>query len=79
MQKYTLQPSRRIAGGWVCTDTEALVTVTFEAHRFNDTQRFEVLRDSKFQPVTADTAQQLAEIARQMGDWLRENHPDKIF
>lgn len=72
MERYIMQPSDT-PNHWVCTDQTNGIVCVFEAHRFNDTQKFTMLEDSKA------SANELATIAREMGDWLRENHYDKIF
>lgn len=57
----------------MCTDQDNGIVCVFEAHTFNESQQFTMLEDSKA------SANELATIAREMGDWLRENHYDKIF
>ena len=78
MERFIIQKSER-EGWWVCTDKENLIVCRFEAHRFNDTQDFTALEDSKFYPIKAETATVLSRLVREMGDWLRECHYDKIF
>ena len=73
MTRFILQPSSK-PNHWACTDMENKIVCGFEEHKFNDTQKFTTLEDfdsSKFM--------QLAKIAREMGDWLRDNHYEKIF
>ena len=73
MERYILQPSEK-EGYFVCTDQLNLIVCAFEAHKFNDNQKFSLLENF-------DTANymQLARLFGEMGDWLRENHYDKIF
>ena len=78
MERFIIQKSER-KGWWVCTDTDNLIVCRFEAHKFNDTQDFTVLEDSRFHPITAETATRIASLAAEMGDWLRVNHYDIIF
>lgn len=59
---------------WVCTDTLNNIVCVFEQGKFNDTQEFTMLED-----FNASNYMKIAEIAREMADWLRENHYDKIF
>ena len=73
MQRYILQNSEK-ENYFVCTDTENLIVCTFENHNFNDNQRFTTLEN--FDP---NNFMQLAKFAREMGDWLRANHYEKIF
>ena len=56
------------------TDTENLIVVRFEQHKFNETQKVSVLSDSRFNPMTSETVSSLAKIMREMADWLRSNH-----
>ena len=75
MEDYsTLQPSELQQNSWVCTDTENLIICTFENHKFNNTQKFTMLED--FDP---DNYMAVARIMREFGDWLSENHYEKIF
>jgi len=71
--EYLIQKSKD-GKGWVCTDVEHNIVCSFENKKFNDTQQFTLLED-----VEAPDPLSLAKIAREMGDWLRENHYDKIF
>lgn len=59
---------------WVCTDTENKIVCSFEQGKHNDTQQFTAL--DEFDP---QNYMHLASFARQMADWLRENHYDKVF
>lgn len=72
MERFIIQPSEK-PNHYVCTDQVNGIVCVFEANKFNDNQQFTVLEDS-----TA-SANDYARIAREMGDWLRENHYDKIF
>lgn len=72
MERFIIQPSET-PNLWVCTDQTNGIVCVFEQGKFNDTQQFTLLEDSKA------SANQLATIAREMGDWLRENHYEKIF
>ncbi len=74
MERFILQPSELKPGAWVCTDTENMIVCTFENHKFNDTQKMNMLED--FNP---DNYMKLARIMRELGDWLNENHPEKVF
>lgn len=73
MERFVLQHSSE-SGWWVCTDPENGVVCRFEDHRLNDTQRFTILEDAE-----RPDALTMARIVREMADWLRENHYDKIF
>jgi hypothetical protein len=72
MERFIIQQSEN-AGKYVCTDQKNQIVCVFEAHKFNDTQKFSLLENKGFSPI------ELAKAAREMGDWLRENHYNKIF
>ena len=72
--RFVIQKSELKPGYWVCTDTENLIICTFENKNFNDNQEFKELEN--FDPAKY---MQLAKIVREMSDWLRENHYEKIF
>lgn len=59
---------------WVCTDVENFIVCTFKDKKFNETQTFTPLKE-----MPNVTATQLATIAGEMGDWLRENHYNKVL
>ena len=61
---------------YVCTDAENGIVCRFKAHKFNETQTFTVLDETK---LNSFSPTQLAHVAKEMGDWLRDNHYDKIF
>ena len=60
--------------GWVLADKDNLIVIKWINKRFNDTQEVVTLDD--FDP---EKFQRLARFMREMGDWLVENHPDKVF
>lgn len=74
MDRFILRQSEFKPGFWVCTDTVNLINCTFEDHNFNDNQDFQLLNN--FDP---SKYMDLAKFSREMGDWLRANHYDKIF
>lgn len=60
--------------GWVLTDTEHGIVVTFEEGRFNNTQKVTVLEDvSKPSPI------EFARIMGEMADWAIKHHSDKLL
>lgn len=71
--RFILQQSEK-KNHWVCTDQVNKIVVTFENGKFNDTQNYTLLEDFDNANVM-----QLAKIAAEIGDWLRDNHYDKIF
>lgn len=72
MSKYILQKSTQLLV-WVLTDTENGVVITFEQGKFNDTQKVTLLEN------TNKTAEELAKILREMGEWAVKHHADKLF
>ena len=75
--RFIIQRSTRQPGWWVCTDTEHNIVCRFQAHNFNDSQEFTLLDGDTF--ATKEQAIAHATYLREMADWLRENHYDKIF
>jgi hypothetical protein len=69
VQKSELKPNH-----WVCTDRENLIVCTFENHKFNETQKFDILES--FDP---NNYMQMARIMREFGDYLSEFHYKKVF
>lgn len=72
--KYSIEKSKNKPGYWVCSDFENKVVYIFEEGNYNENQSIEFLEDNvDINPL------ELARIIREMTDWLRENHYDKIF
>lgn len=65
MERFILRKSALTLNGWVLEDTENSIVCSFEVHKFNETQEFDVR--------SALGAQELATIMREIGDWMREN------
>ena len=72
MNKYILQNSTQ-PNKWVLTDTENGVVITFENGKFNDTQKVTLLENNN------NTAEELAKILKDMGEWAVKHHADKLF
>jgi DNA-binding XRE family transcriptional regulator len=72
--KFVLQQAQTQNNGWVCADVENGIVCSFDDGKFNETQKITILND-----IAKPDAQKIAGIVREMGDWLRENHYDKIF
>ena len=68
--KYKLEKSKEREGWWVLTDTEYLVTIIFEEHRFNETQRTVFLTDCPLSMTDGSSAVKLAGILCEMGEYL---------
>ena len=73
-ERFILQKSQTRDNRWVCTDTENGIVCMFDDKNFNDANQFTVLND-----IENPDALVLARWAREMADWLRENHYNKIF
>ena len=74
MKRFILQKSQTRQNWWVCTDTKNGIVCEFEEKKFNKTQKFTILED-----IENPDALSLAKIAREMADWLRENHYKKVM
>jgi len=74
--RFIIKKSEKNKDCYVCTDAENGIVCRFEAHKFNDTQKFTVLDETT---LNSFSPTQLAHVAKEMGDWLRDNHYDKIF
>lgn len=68
-----IQQSSTQPNSWVLTDTENGVVITFENGKFNDTQKVTLLEDAN------KTAEELAKILKEMGEWAVKHHSDKLF
>lgn len=73
MGKFIIQKSSTQPKGWVLTDTENKVVITFQDGQFNESQKVTLLEDS-----TA-TAEELAHIVGAMGEWAARHHGSKCF
>ena len=73
MNKYVMQKSSTRPDGWVLTDTENKVVITFEDGLFNESQKVTLLEDS------SASAEELAHIVGAMGEWATRHHGSKCF
>lgn len=60
-------------GKWLCADARTGITVSWENHQFNQTQKATVNDNTKLD-VT-----KLAQAMREMSDYLAMYHYDKLF
>lgn len=67
--RFLLQVSER-TGYFIVTDTANKMVCMFESGKFNDTKKLTILNKNQFP--------NLATILRELGDWLGENHRDKV-
>ena len=72
MNKYILQKSTQPIK-WVLSDTTNKIVVTFEDGKFNETQKVTMLDDTRL------TANELAKVMREMGEWAVRHHGSKCF
>lgn len=76
MRKYQLEPSTQRPGYWVLTDTENNIVINFQEGAFNDTQKITILDDDFMEGKTAND---VAHIMQEMGQWMADHHADKAF
>ena len=69
MSRFKLEKSTQQQGCWVLTDTVNLIVIRFQEHRFNETQKVSILKESIFYDK-ADSANALAHIMSEMGDYM---------
>lgn len=72
-ERFVLKKSER-SGYYVCTDTVNKIVCVFRERNFNGDQSFSALED-----FDVNNASIIATYVREMGDWLRENHYEKLF
>ena len=68
MNKYILQKSSTRPNGWVLTDRENGIVITFDEGLFNESQNVTPLED------VSHTPQELARIMREIGEWVARYH-----
>ena len=73
MKNYIIQKGSTLPNGWVLTDKENGIVVTFEDGEFNETQKVTPLEDVNHTP------QELARIMRELGEWVVRHHSSKCF
>lgn len=72
MNKYIIQKSTH-PNKWVLTDKCNSIVVTFEDGKFNETQKVTLLDDTRL------TANELAKVMRELGEWAVRYHSSKCF
>lgn len=72
MNKYIIQKSTH-PNKWVLTDRENGVVITFKDGAFNSTQKVTMLDDTHL------TANELAKVMRELGEWAVKYHSSKCF
>lgn len=73
MGKYILQKSNARPDGWVLTDTENGLVLTFQEGLFNESQNVVLLND-----IANPDALTLARIVREMSEYMLANHKELL-
>ena len=73
MSKYVIQKSITRPNGWVLTDKEHEIVVTFDDGEFNDTQKVTLLNNVHY------TANEIAHIMQELGEWAVRHCGSKCF
>ena len=69
MRRFILEKSQDLPGWWVLTDAENLVVLKFKEHEFNESQQVTFLDEDK-SVIERLGAQGIAEVLREMGDYM---------
>ena len=69
MRRFILEKSQGLPGWWVLTDTENLVVLKFKEHEFNESQQVTFIDEDK-SVIEKLGAQGIAEVLREMGDYM---------
>ncbi len=69
MNRFKLEKSKEQPGWWVLTDTENLVVIKFEEHKYNETQKVYLLKESEM-ISSPDIETKLARIMREMSEYM---------
>ena len=71
MERYKIEKSL-LPNHYIVEDTQYNIFCMFEQGKFNETQAFSEI-------PAGMSAIEIARIMREMGDWLRINHYNKLF
>lgn len=71
MERFKLEPVNDLPGHYIVEDTKSGIFCMFEKGKFNETQEFTNLPKKDIMQVPT--------YMQELGDWLRNNHYDKIF
>lgn len=69
MKRFRLEKSQDRPGWWVLTDTENLVVLKFKEHEYNESQQVTFIDEDK-SVIEKLGAQGIAEVLREMGDYM---------
>lgn len=67
--RFKLEKSKEQPGWWVLTDTKNLVVMKFEEHKYNETQKVYLLKESEM-ISSPDIETKLARIMREMSEYM---------
>lgn len=73
MKRYDIEKISTMPDMYIVSDNQTETYCLFEKGKFNETQELGNYTREKY------NTQELAIICREMGDWLRINHYDKLF
>ena len=73
MERYEIEKINTMPDMYIVSDKQTETYCLFEKGKFNETQEFRNYTRRKY------NAQELATICKEMGNWLRINHYDKLF
>lgn len=79
MEQYIIRETKNVANETLifeAVDTVNDVRITFEPYRLNETQQ--VIADHPERFASIEGVTQLTQIVREIGEWLRKNHFEKI-
>lgn len=76
-ERFILQEDPLRSGWLLCVDKTHNILCKFEAHKFNETQEVVLLDGDQLK--SGEDATAYATYMREMGDWLADNHSDKMF
>ena len=71
MERFKIKPVNDLPEHYIVEDAKSGIFCMFEKGKFNETQEFSNLPKTDIMQVPT--------YMREMGDWLKENHYDKIF
>lgn len=71
MRRYILDKVEGLPNHYMVEDCQSGIVCMFEKGKFNDTQ--------EFRNIPQDNIMQVPTLMRELGDWLRVNHYEKLF
>ena len=77
-EKYTIHRLWR-KGWWRCEDTEHGITLDWQEHQFNEQNEARMTKEAREAVKGEHPELIIANWLQDMCEWLRENHPEKLF